>query len=396
MSSHNLELSLNIEHYDHNGKLKHTYLYPYIDKAENTVTFNVKDSNSKTISSNTYPVRSFVNNFLQVFSSTWASNSESFTTTSGGSSPVLDKLGILQINAGLNDDTFGIWVGSGSVTPYITSYQMINQIQDGSGSGQLLYKPVSFLPPGDISGGRRLIVKRDFTNNSGNTITITTSGVTVKTNDGTIYLSLIDTTDENSVSLSTPLVNGQTLTVEYHFDILTTGDYTGNFLKVLYSSYGSSSVQIQTTTFDTVGSQSINYANHAHWRADAGMDIDTWGLVVGSSTNTKNLATYKLYNQIQSGSGSGQLSHGAVQGDPIVITSPSSQFSLKRIFTNNSGGSINVSETGIYIHGTDLVGGNPVNTQDNKKTCIARSLFTTFSVGNGESFQIKYNARVTN
>ena len=399
MKSHKLELNLDIQHFDSTGKLKNSYVYPYKENVENTITFTVKDENNQEVYNKTFPVRSFVSNWIKVFSSTWAANTESVTSPTG-SLISLNGLtsNILKINALAGDSTYGIWVGNGVVlSSSINSYQILSQVLHGSGSSQCLYKDTTLTPVVSYGGGYRLVLRREFTNVSGGAINLSTAGLLVKLGTGDIYLGLIDLTDETNTPIYIPVVNNQTAIVEYHFDISSSGDYTQNWLKCLYSAFGSASVQMQTTTYDTVGSQSIVYSNHAYWRGDAGVNVDTWGIVVGSGSGGKDINSYKLSSQIQQGSGSGQMVYGATTGESVFINAPNAQVAFKRSFTNNSGGALSISESAIYMHGAALGGGGfPVDTQDNQKTCVARSVFTAFTVGNGESFQIRYTSQVTN
>jgi len=393
VDSHKLELSLQIDHFDVKGELKNTYIYPYNDTSEDTVVFSVKNQDNQISLQKIKPSRSFVLNFLELFSAAWTGSSENFTDVLGNPYSVNTSFDMLNINASSSVVSSGIWLGTGALSSTITSYAMTGQIQHGSGSGQLMYGNTTIVSPAAITGGQRLIVKRDFVNSSSGSVSISASGITVKSNGGSFqYLSMLDITDETLTPINLSIVTGQTLTVEYHFDITTLGDYTNNFLKVLQSCYGSGSVNIQTSTYDTVGSQSINYAHFNSLRIDAGANIPYWGIVVGSSSVAKNINDYRLYGQIQHGSGSNQLMYGAGQGDSIVITGSSAQFSAKRSFVNSSLAQITVAEAGIYLNGVDTV----VNTQDNKKTGVVRSIFAAFNVGVGESFQLKYNKKITN
>ena len=79
------------------------------------------------------------------------------------------------------------------------------------------------------------------------------------------------------------------------------------------------------------------------------------GIVVGSGSNAEAMTDYALQTQIAHGTGSGQLSHGAETFGPTSESATQASFTFQRVFTNNSGASINVRETAIYGE-TDLSG----------------------------------------
>ena len=329
MRSHNLELSLTIDHYDKDGKLKNSYTYPYADTSNNTINFTIRDNNGKVMCRKQYLSKSFVLNFLNLFSSAWIGTADNFTDVSGDPYLISSSYNMLNINAGSGQDSFGIWVGTSVISTSITDYLATGKVQHGSSSGQLMYGSTTIISPAAVAGAQRLVVRRDFTNNSSGSIVVRSTGIIAASENGTYnYLAMIDATDEADTSINVTIVPSQTFSVEYHFDIATSGDYVTNFLKVLQSCFGSSSINMQTSMYATAGSQSINYASFTHLRADAGAAIDVWGVVCGSSSTAKNMSTYVLGGQIQHGSGANQLMYGATQGTPIVVLPPYGEFSL--------------------------------------------------------------------
>jgi hypothetical protein len=80
----------------------------------------------------------------------------------------------------VNDDTYGIVLGTG-VTPVTdTDYVMETQIAHGTGSGQLSHGATSATPAGDAGGQATLQVERTFQNNSGADIIVKEIGIYVK------------------------------------------------------------------------------------------------------------------------------------------------------------------------------------------------------------------------
>jgi hypothetical protein len=102
------------------------------------------------------------------------------------------------------------------------------------------------------------------------------------------------------------------------------------------------------TTAGTVTTSTTNAGN---------LDIDNAaaasifrGIVVGSGTTAESIDSFKLTTQIISGTGAGQLSYAAATtttgtwvGGVITVTQG-------RYFNNNSGGAVDVNETGIYAY----------------------------------------------
>lgn len=393
MQSHKFELDLEFKHYDKHGKLKNSYLYPFQEREENTVTFQVKNPDNSVVNEQTFPVRSFVTGCLRFYSAAWGGNGDNFIDTSGAPVGADGAQNFSHIDATTDDATFGVWVGYGAVSTSISSYAASNQCASGSGANQLSYRNTVITGPTATASGQRLTVKREFVNLSGNTITITSSGVLAKTTgiDAAVYLMVVDTTDINTTVINIPIVNGQTLAVTYNFDITTSGDYTTNFLNCLRTAFGSSSLAIKPTTYTSGTPASVILANLDQWRADAGATVDTWGIVVGTGSAAKNIDDFKLGGQCASGSGLNQVEYSTTTGEALTVTSPTAQFSLLRSFTNNSASSISIAESGIYLHGDNAP---IVNTQDNKKICVVRSTFTPVSIGVGETFQLRYTMRI--
>jgi hypothetical protein len=72
------------------------------------------------------------------------------------------------------------------------------------------------------------------------------------------------------------------------------------------------------------------------------------GIVVGTSDTPVSLGQYNLQSPIAHGTGSGQLSYGAITVESLVKDT-AWYFRVIRTFTNNSGASITVKEIGLFV-----------------------------------------------
>jgi len=120
--------------------------------------------------------------------------------------------------------------------------------------------------------------------------------------------------------------------------------FVAQWLQLLYGIFGQNNLSILGNSSPT---ENVN-ANPLILNAGSGNQ--SFGIQVGSGT-TKSINDTALDSLIANGSGSGQLSYGAMS-----ITSPTTNtstnqgsLSVSRSFTNNSGGSVTVSEVGVVV-----------------------------------------------
>jgi hypothetical protein len=83
--------------------------------------------------------------------------------------------------------------------------------------------------------------------------------------------------------------------------------------------------------------------------ANAPSGNDAYGILVGTSASPVNRDQYQLGGKIAHGSGSGQLSYGAMTVEDTDGTPPDTVFRLIRTFTNNTTDPITVYEIGLTI-----------------------------------------------
>lgn len=77
------------------------------------------------------------------------------------------------------------------------------------------------------------------------------------------------------------------------------------------------------------------------------------GIQVGTGDVAVTPTDYQLSARIAHGSVAGQLEYGGCELLSIAFADPNGEFTIRRYFTNNSGGGITVEEVGIYSVGTD-------------------------------------------
>ena len=113
------------------------------------------------------------------------------------------------------EDSFGIRVGMGTVTPTPSDYNLATPISHGTGVNQLSYGAVT-LDSISISGNTTTLrIIRTFTNNSGNPVTVTEIGLSVR-----IKVAYTDTWAYILIArdLVSPYIGvpaGSTLTIRY-------------------------------------------------------------------------------------------------------------------------------------------------------------------------------------
>lgn len=120
---------------------------------------------------------------------------------------------------------------------------------------------------------------------------------------------------------------------------------------------------------------------------------DCLGIVVGSGTAVEKPQDYKLATKIDHGDAAGELTYfGTVVSNLVINAAPISTgtFDIQAIFKNESGGSIDVEEVGVYAMGEPASSVSPV-----EMFCIIRDVITTVAVANGEYLRVKYTVQIS-
>lgn len=124
-------------------------------------------------------------------------------------------------------------------------------------------------------------------------------------------------------------------------------------------------------------------------RMDGVATDDSKGVMVGTGTTAVTISDYALATKIAEGTGSGQLSHGAVTFTAPSVSGSECSFTVTRVFTNGSGATITVKEIGIYVTAQSTT-----PTVD-YYLVIRDVLATTQAVPDGGSITVVYTLKVT-
>lgn len=114
------------------------------------------------------------------------------------------------------------------------------------------------------------------------------------------------------------------------------------------------------------------------------------GIVVGTGTTAVTISDNSLETIINHGIGAGQLSYGAVSFTDPAVSGATARYVATRTFTNNSGGSITVNESGVYANGL-------YSTPNSYfKYCIIRDIIAGgVAVADGKVLTVQYTIGVT-
>jgi len=216
------------------------------------VEVKVIDKDGKIIKVHKQRSHSFVSNFLSILASALATSYEQQITSSsygyyyrltngnyGAYSPTASNFEmdqILDMNDGANDSTYGIVVGTGTATPTPNDYVLGNQIVNGTGSEQLVYSAHTINPTPQTIGTSENIttsatptsgllpvsgnttswqVSRQFTNQSGASITVSEVGIYMNTINGVTMIV------HDLLSSPVTVPNLSILQITYTFSVTT-------------------------------------------------------------------------------------------------------------------------------------------------------------------------------
>ena len=120
--------------------------------------------------------------------------------------------------------------------------------------------------------------------------------------------------------------------------------FVRQFLDVLY---GQMLNQSSSSITDILGTSRTIFGNDAG-NLVVSVNSDDRGVVLGTGTTAVDIGDNKIETEIDDGTASGELTHGAQVLTAPTTTSQTAQFSVMRPFTNGSGGTIVVTEVGLY------------------------------------------------
>jgi hypothetical protein len=102
---------------------------------------------------------------------------------------------------------------------------------------------------------------------------------------------------------------------------------------------------------DTGNTDRAICASNSMFASDAASGDVNYGIMVGTGINPVTISDYKLQTPVAHGAGAGQLQYSAMTFGAPASDATTSQFTLTRNFANASGGTITVTEVGLYVKG---------------------------------------------
>ena len=126
-----------------------------------------------------------------------------------------------------------------------------------------------------------------------------------------------------------------------------------------------------------------------NWRADAGVGVDDYGILIGSGTTAPTLNDYAMETLIVHGVGAGQLQYSDMAIAQPAINLTVSQVTVTRDFANASGGAVTVNEVGLAITGYDA-------THTTRYILVIRDVIAGgISVPNGDTLTVNYRIQAS-
>ena len=157
---------------------------------------------------------------------------------------------------------------------------------------------------------------------------------------------------------------------------------------VPWEGFGFPNIKATDGTYWPVGIGTHGY----NFRMNGYANADDFGIVIGTGSTPVTVSDYALENQIRQGTGPGQMDHLVCTVAASVVSDPDCDFLISRSFANNSGGSITVRESGIYVWMERCV--SPFTSY--ARACVVRDVFSTPQVvPDGGGITVNYTLRVT-
>lgn len=162
-----------------------------------------------------------------------------------------------------------------------------------------------------------------------------------------------------------------------------------------YNRISSSQIDLVGTTYGTgytanSASARVIVQQTSPTREPSVYTLGTPYIVVGTGTTAVALADFCLEKEMQSGTTTGRLTYNSGTVSLDTYDSTSSQVTMTRTFTNNSGATITINEIGAYACYGRL--GNPSGCQ--WQVLIMRDL-ATIAVGAGKTLTVNYRIKST-
>lgn len=113
-----------------------------------------------------------------------------------------------------------------------------------------------------------------------------------------------------------------------------------------------------------------------------------YGIAVGTGTTPVDTLDYNLETKVAHGVGAGQLQYGASTMNTPLEVGANVDYVFTRSYVNGSGGTINITETGLLVTGKDA-------GLAQIYACIIHDVFALVAVANGQTLTVTYTVRTT-
>jgi len=156
--------------------------------------------------------------------------------------------------------------------------------------------------------------------------------------------------------------------------------FVANFIKMIFSD-----LSHQSVTFVNTGGSAYSTSGGSALSVTDGSNDNSYGIQIGTGTTAPAITNHSLTQLIPNGTSAGQMQYGAVtiMSPAINTTNNTGYITVTRAFTNNSGGSITVSEVGL------------VANFSGQNTLIIHDLLPTpITVPNGSTLSIAYEIQI--
>jgi hypothetical protein len=117
-------------------------------------------------------------------------------------------------------------------------------------------------------------------------------------------------------------------------------------------------------------------------------DEDEYGIQIGSDDTAETSTDYALNTRINDGNGGGEMEYGNHAYESAQVVGANVDFESRRVFTNASGGNVDVKEIAKTCLSTD-------NAAANRYLCLAREVIGTVTVADTETLEVRITERTT-
>jgi len=157
----------------------------------------------------------------------------------------------------------------------------------------------------------------------------------------------------------------------------------------LVSTQGGTTYGVGTLVLKDIGGSDYSSGSYVayiqSWGNYTGIaNLTTRGIVIGTGDTAESFEHHSLASKIANGKGAGQMQYLAQAAALFLYDSANKKYTARHVrgFSNNSGGSITVKETGMDFQ---------FNAPATAQFMVCRDLFSpTIAVANGETLTITY------